>query len=458
MAYICITSVVLVFMNLYSAYTTRGLMYKAKYASLQDKAQLVVSSFSGVESLTTENVSQIMALLGDLNVTRVIVTDGEGKSLYDSLTTRSSVGRYVLFTEITQSLLGNDVFFGTCDSGVLESHGASPVLHSGEAIGAVYLMDCDREQGMVISALSVNILRASFFLGGAVILFSLVFSSAFSRRMRQILQSIKLAREGEYSHKIRLKGHDELTILAGEFNKLTDRLQASEQAQKQFVSDASHELKTPLSAIKLLTDSILQNEMDTATVREFVGDIGNEADRLTRMAQKLLSLNDAEDRGSEILEVVNVGGVVQTVLRMLSPVAAVRSIRLTSDLTPGCTIVSREDDVYQIVFNLVENGIKYNVDNGQLHVTLEKVAEEVVLTFEDTGVGVPEEALPFLFDRFYRADKARARKVGGSGLGLSIVRDLVKKHYGVVTAQRRDSGGMRFQIRFPLFVMEEEQL
>ena len=457
LGYILITSLVLIFMNIYSAYTTRELMYKSKFVSLQDKGQLVVSSFSGIETLNQENVDQVMSLLGNLNVTRVIITDGEGLSLYDSLTTHSSEGKYILFTEIVQALYGNDVFYSTYSSGALESHVAIPVVHHQSPIGAVYLMDYDADQGMIISALSKNIFRASCFLGGAVLVFSIVFSATYSRRMRRILQSIRLAREGEYSHKITLKGSDELTMLSREFNKLTDRLQSSEQSQRRFVSDASHELKTPLAAIKLLTDSILQNDMDLETIREFVGDIGNEADRLTRMAQKLLSLNYAEDQEHPVLEVVDVKKIVQKVLRMLGSLAAIRHIRLTSSLESGCTIVSREDDVYQIIFNLVENGIKYNLENGSLHVTLHRVKEEIWLSFSDTGIGVPENALPYLFDRFYRVDKARSRQAGGSGLGLSIVRDLVRRNYGTVTAERKEEGGMVFWVKFPFFGFEEEE-
>ena len=160
--------------------------------------------------------------------------------------------------------------------------------------GCVYLMDYDAEQGNIIANLERTILQGSFVLLGAIILFSAFFATTSSRRMRKILTSMRMVREGEYSHKIQMRGSDEFATLATEFNKLTDRLQESEAQQRQFVSDASHELKTPLASIKLLSDSILQNEMDADTMREFVSDIGSEADRLTRMTQKLLTLNRAE--------------------------------------------------------------------------------------------------------------------------------------------------------------------
>ena len=150
-----------------------------------------------------------------------------------------------------------------------------------------------------------------------------------------------------------MRGSDEFATLATEFNKLTDRLQESEAQQRQFVSDASHELKTPLASIKLLSDSILQNEMDADTMREFVSDIGSEADRLTRMTQKLLTLNRAESAEVQH-EIVDLSVTLSSVFRMLVPLADKAQIKLTAKVDRDCTILAFEDDAYQIMFNLVE--------------------------------------------------------------------------------------------------------
>lgn len=454
LTYILITSVALLFLNIYSASTTRNLMFRSKAASVNSKTQLVVSSLSGLETLNSENVGQVISLLGDLDTERVIVTDSDGCALYDSLTTSNATGKYILFTEIVEALSGNDVFDCSYHSGALESRACMPIMSFDRPVGAVYLMEYDTDQGAIISALEMNIFRISLVLGLAVILFSVAFSLAFSRRMRLILQSTQMLREGEFSHKIVMRGNDELGILAHEFNKMTDRLEESEKAQRQFVSDASHELKTPLSSIKLLTDSILQNEMDPETLREFVGDIGNEADRLNRMTQKLLTLSRGGSVPKDDLEVIETGPVVEKVMRMLTPMAELRHISLVIKLELHCTIVTREDDFYQVVFNLVENGIKYNRDGGNLRVTLHRTGDNVLLTVEDTGIGIPEEALPYIFDRFYRVDKARSRQAGGSGLGLSIVHELVTRNYGSVRVSRRPEGGTCFSVLFPYFAVE----
>ena len=449
-----LTSLVLVFLNLYSATTTRNLIYESKTATMLDKGQLVTSSFAGIDSLSAEHTAQVLSVLGDLNVDRVVVTDGVGLALYDSLTQRSSVGQYVLFRETVEALKGQNVVYTRYEDGFLASHAAVPIMQYGRPIGCVYISDHDSEQGAIIQALETNILRISFGVEAVLVLFSVMFGMISSKKMRSILTSMQKAREGEYNHKIpRMKGSDEYSRIAREFNRLTDRLQSSEQAQRQFVSDASHELKTPLASIKLLSDSIMQNDMDADTMREFVSDIGNEADRLTRLAHKLLAISKAEVVKQEH-EVVDLSQTIGKVFKMLVSLADQREIRLTSTMQKGCTVLTVEDDMYQIIFNLVENAIKYNCDGGLVHVCLSRQHDDVVLEVEDTGVGIPEDAIDHVFERFYRVDKARSRQAGGSGLGLSIVHELVKRNFGDITVSQREEGGSRFSVRFPYFEVE----
>ena len=422
---------------------------------MRDKAQMISTSFVGTDALTPEIASQVVTGLGELNVKRVIITDGEGKAVFDSYTRNSLLGRYVLLEEVSEALIGGDVVYSRYSDGMLISHAAQPIVLSGSPIGCVYFVEEDLDQGAIISGLETMIMQLSLGIEGVLLLFSLLFAFRSSKRMRIILDYMQKAREGEYNSKIRMHGSDEFGRMAREFNKLTDRLQDSEQAQRQFVSDASHELKTPLAAIKLLSDSILQNDMDKETMREFVADIGGEADRLTRMAQKLLTLSKADVMKSDH-EVVDLTETIQKVFKMLVPMAGERQIRLTSSMEKGCTVVTMEDDMYQIVFNLVENAIKYNYDEGRVHVSLFLREDDVVLQVEDTGIGIPADAAEHIFERFYRVDKARSRQAGGSGLGLSIVRDLVERNYGHIQVQPGKEGVSCFTVVFPYFEVEAE--
>mgnify|MGYP002587720182 FL=1 len=451
-----IASLALVFLNIYSASNTRELMFQAKYASMQDKIQVVASSFETADTLSTETVDQVISVLGDINVSRLLITDGEAKVLYDSSVRQNAVGQYALLEAVVQALGGSDVFHCAYHAGALQSFAAVPIMSRATPIGCVYVMDFDAEQGEIIENLERNILRGSWILLGGIVACSAIFSVVSSKRMRKILMSMRLVREGEYSHKIQMRGDDEYTTLATEFNKLSDRLQESEATQRQFVSDASHELKTPLASIKLLSDSILQNDMDADTMREFVSDIGNESDRLTRMTQKLLTLSKADAQTTCEHEVVDLGETVRRVFRMLVPLADRTEIQLTASLDRGCYVLSMEDDAYQIIFNLVENGIKYNHAGGSVHVTARHTQDEAELLVEDTGMGIPQDAIEHIFERFYRVDKARSRQAGGSGLGLSIVHELVERNFGTIEVSSKEGEGTKFTVRMPYFELEED--
>ena len=318
------------------------------------------------------------------------------------------------------------------------------------------MMEYDTEQGALIQNLQSNTFTITLILEILVILFSLTFSRAFTQRLRKIMVSMRIIRSGDYSHRVKMGGNDELTVLGNEFNDLVKRLQVSEEKRNNFVSDASHELKTPLASIKLLSDSILQNDMDLETVHEFVSDIGCEADRLNRMSQKLLSLSRIKSQADSDCEIVYIAPTIERVIRMLSTIALQKDITVSTDLQDDCPILILEDDLYQIIFNLVENGIKYNVPNGKLIVSVHRQEDEAILTVRDTGIGIPEESLKHIFERFYRVDKARSRKSGGSGLGLSIVRNLVERNHGQIHVESAIGQGTTFTLTFPVFDWEED--
>ena len=426
-----------------------------------EKCRLAATDFADLEVLNTANVSRVATAMEGLRVTRLLITDYNGTVLYDSHTANSALGNYALLPEVVQSMqgtVGQDVFSWEYHDGVMLSRVATPIISYGHVIGCVYMMEYDTEQGGVIQTLQWNIYSITVALELFVILFSIAFATGFSRRLRKVFASMRIIRRGDYSHRVEMGGHDELTFLGDEFNRLTERLQISEQKRAQFVSDASHELKTPLASIKLLTDSILQNEMDQDTVREFVSDLGSEADRLTRMTQKLLSLSHIESQQDGDCEVICMKPTIDRVLRMLGSQIEQNNIQLVLDLEDDSPILILEGDLYQIIFNLVENGIKYNRPGGQLTICTHREEDCAVLQVKDTGMGIPEEALEHIFERFYRVDKARSRSTGGSGLGLAIVHSMVERNQGTIRAESVLEQGSVFTVSFPIFEAEEEQV
>ena len=457
-AYLVITCVVLVFLNIYCSEISQQLFYQSKKNSMEEKVQLVATAVSDLEILNRETVETAVSSLSNLKVTRLVVTDISGQAVYDKLTDELSPGSYYLYPEIVQALLGNDVFTCHYHDGVMESQAAAPVISYGTLAGCVYIMEYDTELGSLIRSLETNIFNITLTLGVLLLIFSLVFSMFSTKRLGRIMDSIRTIRAGDYSHKLHLGGRDEFTILGEEFNDLTARLQESEQRRRQFVSDASHELKTPLASIKLLSDSILQNDMDMETVREFVADIGDEADRLNRMSYKLLSLTKVDAISETECEIVYIEPTIQRVIRMLSVIADESAVTIRTELYHDSSILIQEDDLYQIIFNLVENGIKYNIPGGSVCITLDRQEDNAVLTVGDTGVGIPEDAIGKIFDRFFRVDNARSRQSGGSGLGLAIVRDMVLRNRGTIEVHSSVSAptGTVFTLTFPVFDVEEE--
>jgi len=458
LSYIALLAVLLAVLNIYPPAISKNLVFSSKQASMQNQLSVISSSLSGLEKLTKENVAQSLTVTDALVLMRVIVLDSDAMVLYDSDINDSRVDKYMLSSEVKRALAGNNVFHSALKSGAFVSKAACPIRNSGKTTGALYIYEYDTEQASIVTGVQKNMSSVSVIVITVSLLIFYLLSKLFTDRTHTILAAIKHVSDGQYGYSMEIHGQDELSQLGMEFNDLSDRLKSTEDMRRRFVSDASHELKTPLASIRLLSDSIVQNEdMDPQTIREFVSDIGNEAERLTRTSEKMLSLTRLDARVPPVsVPLADVSATVTRVLRMLEPLAAPMNVRLTSDLSPDCFVRVTEDDLYAIIFNLVENAIKYNVKGGSVNVMVYAHNSLVRIIIDDTGIGIPEEDIPHIFDRFYRVDKARSREAGGSGLGLSIVRDTVLSFGGTVEVSRRTQG-TRFRVCFPQARPEEEE-
>lgn len=457
LGYIAVLLVVLVFMNTYPIVQSEQMIFNSKRASLSGSVSVLTGALAGLETLTEENVASAMTLVEEMGVSRILVTDAYGCVLYDSRETDSAVGRCCLYTELVQALRGYDSSYTGYAQQAFHSRAASPVLYRNSIIGAVYAYEYDAEQAALLLSLQKNLLTLSCGAFAFALLMSTLIARALARRFALLSDAIRGIREGDYNQRAQIGGRDELTEIATEFNSLADRLQKTETVRRRFVSDASHELKTPLAGIRLLSDSILQTEqMDSATVREFVGDIGQEADRLTRISENLLRLTRLDSEALAPAHPVAVAPVLERVVRMLRLIAQERGVTLMQDVRANAVAAADEDDLHQILYNLTENAIKYNRSGGFVRVTLDTQGGDCLITVEDDGIGIPAEDMPRIFDRFYRVDKMRSRAAGGTGLGLSIVADTVRRRGGSITVGAREGGGSCFTVRLPLCPEEGE--
>lgn len=458
LSYIVIIVGILAILNIYPVIVSQNFIFRSKRDTMQDRATLYSMTLSGLDSLTEESVSNIMQMLGEHGNSRVIITDHLLRSLYDNATTENSVGKTILLQEVRRAIQGNDVFYSFSDGHSLDSKAASPIFISGRAVGVVYIYDSDTELAALLSDIQGNLSRISFTISVIIVVLSFLLSRFLTMRISTVLAAIRRVREGDYGHMAKIKGKDEISEIAGEFNLLSERFERVENMRRRFVSDASHELKTPLASVKVLADSIVQNDdMPPELVKDFVADIAEEINRLTKMTEKLLNITRLDAEVKNEIYPVDLAAIIKRSAHMLKPLADLEDIKINLELSDNCYVDSNDEDIYQVVFNLMENAVKYNRHGGRVTVFLfateeggATVQNNVNLIVSDTGLGIPEEDIDRIFERFYRVDKARSREAGGSGLGLAIVRNTVLSLNGTIATSSKVGEGTRISIMVPM--------
>lgn len=445
-----ILAILLIILNTYPIISSRDTIFQEKRNALSGQASVVSSALGGLDRLSQEGVADVFRFLDLSSIDRVVVIDSRGTIVYDDGQTPPDL------EDLLTALTGKSVFRSDFSNSIFTSSIAVPVGTQAAMVGAVALFNYDTERADILLSVQHRIAILSLVIGLLVLLIAFLFSWIVFHRLNDLTRSIHIVASGDYSYRHEITGNDEITELAEEFNTLTARLESTEAQRQRFVSDASHELKTPLASIRLLSDSILQTEqMDSNTMREFVSDIRGEAGRLQRTTEKLLALSRLDDNISPVPDPVDLKQVALDTLHGLLPLARERHVTLESELEDGCVVMANEDDMTQVVYNLVENAIKYNVPDGRVTLRLRQNQDTVEFTVEDTGIGIPQEDFLNIFTRFYRVDKARSRASGGSGLGLSIVHDAVTAHGGSIHVGNNKPRGSIFIVSFPRPTSEE---
>ena len=263
--------------------------------------------------------------------------------------------------------------------------------------------------------------------------------------------------KGDLSARVRVRGKNEFAGLARAFNSMSERLEQLDNSRSQFVSNASHELKTPLSTMKILIETLMyQDPMDPAMTKEFLTDVNKEIDRLNGIVSDLLTLVNIDSGMKLNLEELNISSLLQEQVKRLSPLARENGVELDCQVKESPEINGDALKLQQVVYNIIDNAIKYTPRGGEVHCALTRSGKRAIIRVTDTGVGIPEADLPHIFDRFYRVDKARSRETGGTGLGLSIVKQFVLLHGGNITAKSAPGKGSTFVIELPLAEKKKE--
>ena len=268
-------------------------------------------------------------------------------------------------------------------------------------------------------------------------------------RLKKVLGAVA---EGDLEQDIRVDTYRETKEISEAVSQTLRKLKAVDQSRQEFVSNVSHELKTPLTSMKVLADSLVGQEgVPEELYQEFMGDITAEIDRENKIITDLLSLVKMDKKAADLnVEHLNINQLLEDILKRLRPIADKRHIDLILD-----SFRPVEADVDEVKFtlavsNLVENGIKYNVDDGWVRVTLDADHKYFYVKVADSGMGIPEESIGRIFERFYRVDKSHSKEIGGTGLGLAITRSAVTMHHGTIQVASKEGEGTTFTVRIPL--------
>ena len=284
------------------------------------------------------------------------------------------------------------------------------------------------------------------------ILLGYILSTVLVKPFADIVKSIEDLTDGYHNDEISVPDYTETKLIAEAFNKLFARMKVIDESRQEFVSNVSHELKTPMTSIKVLADSLVgQQGLPEELYQEFLTDITAEIDRENKIITDLLSLVIMDKKVADMnIEHRNMNQLLEDILKRLRPIADKRNIDLILDCFRPV-----EADVDEVKFtlaisNLVENGIKYNVDDGWVRVSLDADHKFFYVTVDDSGIGIPEESLERIFERFYRVDKSHSKEIGGTGLGLSITRSTVAMHRGTIKVSSKEGEGTKFSVKIPL--------
>jgi signal transduction histidine kinase len=392
---------------------------------------------------------------------RFLVLNKSGIVLIDSFSTLN--GQKLDHKEISDVLLGpedtsygfHDINTGT-DEPFYAVYYTAAVVYNSETIGAVLFSDdihdvVDITRDFISVLVMVSIAACVVF---AVV--STILSGYITRPINDLKAVAISISRGNLHQRINVSGKNEMAALATTFNTMSEKLENMDAKRSEFVSNASHELKTPLSSMKILIESLLyQDGVDEKIYKEFLGDINMEIDRLSQVISGLLTLakTDSETEALNIDKIL-LSELVFKSVTALKPIANEKHISLSYTVNNDLEIECDALKVMQAVMNLVENAIKYTDSGGSVQVTLSKAGTNAAIAIKDNGCGIPEQDIPYLFDRFYRVDKARARGTGGSGLGLHIAQKIALLHGGSIEVQSEEGKGSLFTLYLPIKSLE----
>ena len=410
-----------------------------------------LSSASYFENMDNQTLEGEMTQLATLYDGRIIIIDQDLKIVEDTYDLED--GKTIIAESVIRCFRGETVDY---------RHGGRfieltvPITTGGEEdqtiIGVILVTASTDTQTANLETLRQSMETWLAALGICILALAILLSSWLVKPLRHMNQSIGGLVEGALADDLDIHDCTETEKISDTFNLMLAKLRRIEESRQEFVSNVSHELKTPLASMKVLADSLLVQEgAPVELYQEFMKDIAEEIDRENTIISDLLTLVKMDRKAAEVnVAVTDINEFLEQILKRLRPIAEKEKVEVVFESNRS---VSAEIDATKLSLaftNLVENAIKYNKENGWVRVTLDADHKYFYVKVSDSGIGIPQESLDNIFERFYRCDKSHSREIGGTGLGLAITKNAVVAHGGAIKVQSVVGEGTTFTVRIPL--------
>ena len=415
-------------------------------------------TYNYLQDPSSEMINAELNQISNLYDGRVLVVNSNFKVIKD--TYGISEGKTIISEEVVKCFKGENTVYYNQKDGLIEI--TIPITETVTSTGNV--SGPAQVKGVLLSsistdtiALTISILqRKAFVLQMVMTILIIAMSLAISHILivpfHKVTKAIKEVKEGFTDEAISVPDYEETQHIVGAFNDVLKRMRTLDKSRQEFVSNVSHELKTPLTSMKVLADSlIMQQEVPNELYQEFMMDIAQEIDRENKIINDLLTLVKLDKTDGELnIESVDINALLELLMKRLRPIARQQNIEVI--LESNRPVQANVDEVKMTLAlsNLVENAIKYNKQNGWVRVVLDADYQYFTVMVEDSGMGIPEESLERIYERFYRVDKSHSREIGGTGLGLAITRNIILMHRGTIQVSSVEAEGTTFVFKVPL--------
>ena len=406
-----------------------------------------------LEDQSSEAINSQLAMLSNVYNGRILIVDQDYRVIKD--TYDMDKGKYMISQEVVQCFSdGKETNHYDRENRYIELivpiH--STVEEKTEVTGVMLISASTEEIAASIDILEQKGILILMIIMALVIGFGYILSGILMRPFAKVTKAIEDITDGFQDEQISVPDYTETELITDAFNKMLSRVKALDNSRQEFVSNVSHELKTPLTSMKVLADSLVgQENIPIELYQEFMQDIADEIDRENKIITDLLTLVRLDKKAADLnIEVVNINELLELILKRLRPIAAKKNIELTLESYRPVNAEIDETKLVLALTNLVENAIKYNVEDGWVRVSLNADHKYFYVMVADSGMGIPEDSIDHVFERFYRVDKSHSTEIEGTGLGLAITKSAIMMHHGAIRVRSKEKEGTTFSVRIPL--------